>query len=217
MLRATEGNNALRNHFKLGVNFIESLVNRHRIEVYILDTAGRIAASFERIHWEEQQVVDRAVELLNEERRATMAQSAGEPADPPVRPSIVSPMFGTLVSLGVAFFPKCPVCWAAYMSVFGAAGLERIPYSPWLQPILVALMLLNLFSVWMRSRATGRMSGFFLVAAGAIAIVVSKTGLALERAGVWGVALTLVGSLLSALSSEKADPVFFLRRLATRA
>ena len=27
---------------------------------------GRIAASFERIHWDEQQVVDRAIEVLNE-------------------------------------------------------------------------------------------------------------------------------------------------------
>lgn len=217
MLRAIEGGNALRSHFKLGVNFIASLVNRHRIEVYILDAAGRIAASFERIHWEEQQVVDRAVELLDEERRATIAQSATEPANPPARHSTVSPMFGTLVALGVAFFPKCPFCWAAYMSVFGIARLEQIPYSPWLQPILVALMLLNLFSVWVRGRATRRMNGFSLVAAGAIAIVASKTGLGFAHADTWGVVLTLVGSLLSALSSEKAGPVFFLRRFGTRA
>jgi protein SCO1 len=213
MLRATEGGSALRRHFKLGVNFIASLVNRHRIEVYILDAAGRIAASFERIHWEEQQVVDRAVELLNEEHQAMMGQSSTKPK----RPCVVLPMFGTLVSLGIAFFPKCPICWAAYMSVFGIARLEQIPYSPWLQPILVALMLLNLFSVWVRGRATGRMSGFSLVAAGASAIVASKTGLGLEHAGAWGVALTLVGSLLSVLSCEKVGPVFFLRHLGTSA
>jgi len=61
------------------------------------------------------------------------------------------------------------------------------------------------------------MSGFSLVAAGVITIVTSKTGLGLEHAGAWGVALTLVGSLLSALTCEKAGPVFFLRRLGTRA
>jgi len=66
MLRATDGINALRSHFKLGVNFIESLVNRHRIEAYILDSEGRIAASFERIHWDEQQVVTRTIEVLKE-------------------------------------------------------------------------------------------------------------------------------------------------------
>jgi protein SCO1 len=66
MLRAIDGVNALRSHFKLGVNFIESLVNRHRVEAYILDAEGRIAASFERLHWDEEQVVDRAVEVLKE-------------------------------------------------------------------------------------------------------------------------------------------------------
>jgi protein SCO1/2 len=66
MLRAINGVNALRSHFKLGVNFIESLVNRHRVEAYILDAEGRIAASFERLHWDEQQVVDRAIEVLKE-------------------------------------------------------------------------------------------------------------------------------------------------------
>src|SRR5262245_46744209 len=68
MLRAIDGVNALRSHFKLGVNFIESLVNRHRIEAYILDAEGRIAASFQRLHWDEEQVVDRAIDVLQERR-----------------------------------------------------------------------------------------------------------------------------------------------------
>jgi protein SCO1/2 len=67
MLRVTEDNDVLRRHFELGVNFIESLVNRHRIEVYILDAKGRTATSFERIHWDEEQVVARTVEMLKQE------------------------------------------------------------------------------------------------------------------------------------------------------
>jgi protein SCO1/2 len=54
MLRPIDGIGALRTHFKLGVNFVESLVNRHRLEVYLLDAAGAIAGSYERIHWQEQ-------------------------------------------------------------------------------------------------------------------------------------------------------------------
>ena len=54
MLRVIDGVNPLRSHFKLEVNFIESLVNRHWIEAYILDTEGRIAASFQRLHWTEE-------------------------------------------------------------------------------------------------------------------------------------------------------------------
>jgi protein SCO1/2 len=200
MLRAIDGVDALRRHFELGVNFIESLVNRHRIEVYILDAEGRIAVSFERIHWDEQQVVERALEVLGEKLDAAGSEVSSEPADPSARRRTASSAFGTLASLGVAFFPKCPVCWAAYLSVLGIAGLERIPYSSWLQPVLIAVMLINLGSLWLRGRATGRMRGFYLAGAGALAIVVSRLGPGWENAAVWGVVLTLAGSLLSALS-----------------
>ena len=44
MLRAIDAVSALRAHFKLGVNFVASVVNRHRIEeVYLLGAAGTIA------------------------------------------------------------------------------------------------------------------------------------------------------------------------------
>ena len=66
MLRAVDGIDAIRKHFRLGVNFVESLVNRHRIEVYILDSDGRVTASFERLHWDEQEVVERAIDVLRE-------------------------------------------------------------------------------------------------------------------------------------------------------
>ena len=204
MLRAVDGLEALRRHFKLGVNFIESLVNRHRIEAYVLDAEGRVAASFERLHWDVQQVVERAVEVLQEKSGATSSGvSPQQPAEHPTRRKTTSTAFGTLASLGVAFFPKCPICWASYLSVFGIAGLEEIPYAPWLQPVLYAVMLINLASVWLRGRSTGRMSGFYLVSAGALSIILSKSGLGWENLAVWGVALTLAGSMLSALSARK--------------
>jgi protein SCO1/2 len=195
ILRAVQGFAAVRDHFQLGVNFIESLVNRHRIEAYVLDAEGRVATSFERLHWEEQEVVDRAVEVLAEK------SDSSAPA-PPARRRAASPVLGTLASLGVAFFPKCPVCWAAYLSVFGIAGLQRIPYSPWLQPVLAAVVLINLASLWLRGRSTGRMSGFYLAGAGALAILVSRVGPAWGRVALWGVALTLAGSLMSALNAR---------------
>lgn len=191
LLRATDGIDALRRHFRLGVNFIESLVNRHRVEVYLLDAQGRIAASFERLLWDEAQVVGRAAELVDEPG-----------ADPPARRPTASPILAALASLGVAFFPKCPVCWAAYLSVFGIASLNQIPYAWWLQPILVAVMLANLASVWLRGRSTGRMLGFYLVAAGALTIVASKTWPGWDGAALWGVASTVAGSLVSSLNPK---------------
>jgi protein SCO1 len=205
MLRATGGIDALRRHFKLGVNFIESLVNRHRVEAYVLDAEGRIAESFERIHWDERHVVDRAIDV-SKEKRDGAAGVVSTPPDPSASRRTVAPMFGAVASLGVAFFPKCPFCWAGYLSLFGVAGLNQIPYCPWLQPVLIAVMLINLSSVWLRGRITGRMSGFYLVSAGALAIVASRMGLGWENAPVLGFALTLAGSFLSALSVKSGRP-----------
>jgi protein SCO1/2 len=66
MLRATDDNDLLRRHFELGVNFVGSLVNRHRIELFILDASGRTVAFFERIRWDERQVARCVIDLLSE-------------------------------------------------------------------------------------------------------------------------------------------------------
>ena len=191
LLRAPEGLDSLRKHFRLGVNFVESLVNRHRLEVYILDREGRVAASFERIQWNETDVVRRAVDLLKEKEKQPNA---------PLR-SVGSPALGGAVALGLALFPKCPLCWAAYMSFFGIAGLESIPYSPWLQPVLAILLLLNLTSIWFRSRSTGRMMPFYLAGLGAVALIASKAFPGANPLAIAGVICTLVGSIWSALAA----------------
>jgi protein SCO1/2 len=215
ILRATRGFDALRRHFALGVNFVESLVNRHRIEAYVLDAEGRIAASFERIHWDEREVVERAVGVLKEKHdKAPAVLTAPERSASAV--SAASPLLGTLASLGVAFFPKCPICWATYLSVLSVAGVGRIPYSPWLEPVLFGMMLVNLACVWWRGRSNGRMSGSSLVAAGALTIVVSKIDPAWANLAVWGVASTLTGSLWSVLGAGTEGSIR-LRRLVARA
>jgi protein SCO1/2 len=195
MLRARDDVDSLRKHFRLGVNFIESLVNRHRVEVYILDRQGKIASVFERIHWNEEQVVQRAIEILHEESENKSQTRSKRNA--------TASTLGTMASLGVAFFPKCPICWAAYLSVFGIAGLDRIPYAPWLQPVLALIMLINLATVWLRSRATHRMLSFYFAVCGAAVILVSKLNHGWEKFAISGVLLTLAGSLLSALGTTR--------------
>jgi protein SCO1/2 len=65
VMRTVTGERELHAHFRLGVNFVASLVNRHRIETYLVDSQGRIAASFERIRWDERRVVEEAMKLLD--------------------------------------------------------------------------------------------------------------------------------------------------------
>ncbi len=55
-----------------------------------------------------------------------------------------------LLSILVAFFPKCPFCWAAYMSMFGSFGLAQIPYQSWLFPVLLGFLGLHLLLIYRR-------------------------------------------------------------------
>ena len=229
LLRAVEGFEPLQKYFRPGVNFIQSIVNRHRVEVYILDAVGSIAASFERIQWDENEVLDHAAALLARNNASTAlnnASSGGNKngfrknsntvmtstattgrksafASPPAAGSTlrVSPAALSILSLATAFFPKCPVCWAAYLSVFGIAGLEHLPYSPWLLPLLACLMLINLRSLWLQRRSQSAV-GFYLAATGAFLIVMFGIGLELAYASAAGVVLTTAGSLLSVFASE---------------
>jgi len=189
MLRATGGMSALRAHFRLGVNFIESLVNRHRVEVYILDAAGEVAASFARIQWDECEVVEQAVKLLED-----FASPRGR--------SIARETLGLALPIVTAFLPKCPMCWAGYLSAFGIAGLQGAPYFRWLLPLFASLMLINLGSLWLRGVRRGSLLGFYLAACGAVSIVVLGMGLDVPYAAPAGVVLTFAGSLLNALSAE---------------
>ncbi len=52
------------------------------------------------------------------------------------------------LSFLVAFFPKCPACWAAYMSALGFASLAQIPYVGFLFPVLVAMLGVHLVLLW---------------------------------------------------------------------
>jgi protein SCO1/2 len=64
LFRAVNGSEAVQGHFGLGVNYVGSLVNRHRIELYILDAQARVAASFARLRWDEGEVVARVLKVL---------------------------------------------------------------------------------------------------------------------------------------------------------
>jgi protein SCO1/2 len=110
---------------------------------------------------------------------------------------IVQSFLSALPALAVAFFPKCPVCWAAYLSMLGLAGLQKIPYSPWLAAVFALLMAVNGWSVFKRSRQSGAMAGFYLSLAGSLAVLVGGLQFGVASASYAGVAMVVAGSLLS--------------------
>jgi len=67
LLRTVGDLGPLRAFFELGVNYGESgLVNRHRIEAFVLDRAGRIVHVATRQRWEESQLLEEAAALTGE-------------------------------------------------------------------------------------------------------------------------------------------------------
>jgi cytochrome oxidase Cu insertion factor (SCO1/SenC/PrrC family) len=65
----------LRSLFDLGVGYGPSTVNRHRLELFVLDAGGALAASFTRRLWDEEEVAD-AVAALADRQEASPASSS---------------------------------------------------------------------------------------------------------------------------------------------
>ena len=63
-LRTTAGLEALQEYFDLGVNFSQASVNRHRIELFILDHEAAIAARFTRLQWNLDEVLQHVYPLV---------------------------------------------------------------------------------------------------------------------------------------------------------
>ena len=109
------------------------------------------------------------------------------------------------VALGfmVAFFPKCAVCWAAYLSVFGILGVARIPYLGWLYPLLAATLGIHLLLALRRAPQTGY-GPFALGMGGALTVLAGRHYL--PFAGwilIAGILLIAAGSLWDGLSVNR--------------
>ncbi len=115
-------------------------------------------------------------------------------------PSIVT-------SVLIAFFPKCPMCWAVYMSMFGGLGLAKLPYMPWLLPILLVFMAIHLFMLYRKIPQKGYLP-FLLSLSGAVVILTGRFLLPQEK---WllltGMVFIISGSLLNSFSG--ASSIFF--------
>lgn len=109
-------------------------------------------------------------------------------------------LFSVLLSLLIAFFPKCPVCWAVYMSMFGGIGLAQLPYLKWLLPVLLLLFAFNLFLLYRKGRKTGY-GPFLITLAGALFILVARNFFIADKALLYaGMLMVLGGSMWSGFS-----------------
>jgi hypothetical protein len=124
------------------------------------------------------------------------------------------PMLTAVLSLLIAFFPKCPVCWATYMSMFGSVWLARTPYVAWLYPLLVGLSALNLLLLLKRAPKKGY--GPFLLGLTGVAVILG--GRSLLPQDRWllfcGMALMVASSLGNSFTVDRSKA--FVLQLARK-
>lgn len=116
------------------------------------------------------------------------------------------------MSILIAFFPKCPFCWAVYMSMFGSIGLVKLPYMPWLFPVLIGFLAFHLFMLWRKVPQKGYFP-FLISLAGAVVILSGKLFFPLAQwLSVTGMILIISGSLLNNFSNIRM-PLTDIKRL----
>lgn len=213
LLRATHGRDDIAAYFHNGVNFISSIVNRHRIEVFLLDADGRIAATCQRLEWRPQDLAERAAQLAQGAPEAPEAPEApGAPGAPgaalpgraaPARLAGAGQAMPVLWAAGLALLPKCPICGVTYLSMSGIAAYSYLPGWSRSWPFLLLLLLLNLGALAWFARA--RRARLPLLCSGVGALLIAGPGLAmgLEAGTLLGVVCIAAGSLAAVLSARK--------------
>ncbi|SEW34891.1 hypothetical protein [Chitinophaga arvensicola] len=117
------------------------------------------------------------------------------------------------ISLFIAFFPKCPFCWAAYLSFLGVAGAGAIPYKPWFLPLAIVLLALNLGALYL-SRKKRRQAPFWISLAGATIILLNRYYFQMTPLVFAGAALLLIAALYNALPQRMVTSLkFYVARI----
>lgn len=111
-----------------------------------------------------------------------------------------------LMAVIIAFFPKCPFCWAAYMSMFSFLGLNTIKYQPWLLPVFIVLFFANIVSLYLTRKRHGYKL-LLLSLAGATLIVLNRLYWNMPVVVYCGAALLVVASLWNSLSSRMVNSI----------
>ncbi len=132
-----------------------------------------------------------------------------EPAASEIKPLIkvkktVRSVPSVLLSIVIAFFPKCPLCWAVYMSMFSCLGLAKMAYLSWLLPVLLVFLGIHLFMLYKKARRLAYYLPFLMSLVGALTILAARTFIPGDK---WllflGMALIISGSLLNTFSGNR--------------
>jgi len=101
----------------------------------------------------------------------------------------------------IAIAPKCPLCWAAYLSLLGLSGTPLLTLSKWIMPVLIGLFLIHLSAVGKRAIQRKRFLPLILSGAGFVLMIFGfYTELSSLR--YLGLLCVISGSITNALPSR---------------
>lgn len=196
LFRCISGFETLKTYFGLSVNYNSSMVNSHAVELFIINKKGKVAGSYERVLWNIEEVVNKTMQLDQQNRSLDALKHGVYP--------VLKSFFSAIPPIVVAFFPKCPLCWASYLSLLGITGLQNLPYAPWLLPVFAGLAIFHLGNTLIRAIKRRFYLPVFFAAAGFL--LVFGLGYFLQiKSALWaGIFLIFLGSLMNSL-----HPVYF--------
>jgi len=167
----------------LQVSYLGSAVSHHASELFILDHGGQVIDSFSRTDWSPRDIHD-AISNLPSDSKTTVL---------PVINSIMG--FGS--ALLFALMPKCPLCWASWLSLFGITTTGFVSQKIVLS--IASVCLATFLAVcWWRYWRSGRLLPFCVSVLAAVGITIAMV----FELG-WGFRLVcLVGLVFGSCSSS---------------
>lgn len=192
MFRAVPDINLVKDYFELGVNYTGEAVNRHVIELYILDKNGRIVKGFQRGEMDNTNIIGHLRSM------ALSADNAGARWLSTVKDGFKG-VTSVLVPLFIMLLPKCPFCFAAYLSMFGIAGMQFMPYVKFIFPLLVVAMAINMFALYRMGVQRNSFFPLYLCVVGSAIVVTFGYFMPTKLALIIGLTLLFLSAVLNAL------------------
>lgn len=214
MFRVVTGMDQLIEQLNIGVNYKGNNVNVHRIEVYIINPEGKIEKSFLRFQAKENLIIEELKNIINPTKRKLTKDGIAKNEN-----SFLGKISTVFLPVFVAFFPKCPMCWMAYLNLIGLGGVISIQHQPWLIYVFIGLIILNLCNLYRLAKKRNGMLPFYLALIGSVILGLNFWLDFGRLIIVFGFAFTLTATLLNSLSFKKYHQLmrfFYERKMALK-
>lgn len=111
--------------------------------------------------------------------------------------------FNIIPAIVAAALPKCPLCLAAYLSVFGVSGISPLQFGFWLLPAMVFFSAVTIILLFYQARRTQKYIPFFLSLIGLIFISAGKFYLESSALIYAGIGILLISSVWLSTAKQR--------------